>query len=185
MGRGGWIFIYKSADLGLRFLKYELLGVSPLDSSHLQKLQSYPVLQRLDGSELHHRAAPAWKLCAICKCLAGWLGQRLLLKSSLKSLAALFSITDGRPSNQRCFEDKEGPRRGPGPLFLADIAVGKSPPVLPQFFPFFSSFSTPRRRPIFSTVSEANVIPTESTWIPCQTSPSRINGAERLSFPAC
>ena len=34
---------YKSADLGLRLVKCELLGLSPLDFSHVRKFQSYLV----------------------------------------------------------------------------------------------------------------------------------------------
>ena len=135
---------YKLADLGLRSVKYELLGfpLSILLTCRSSRA-TYLVLQRLNGSELHKRAAPALEaVCAICN-VPCWLGQRLLLKSSLTSLAALFSITDGRPSNQRCFEDKEGPRRGPA--FLSRYRRWEVSPVLPQFFPFFSSFPDRRR----------------------------------------
>ena len=135
---------YKLADLGLRSVKYELLGfpLSILLTCRSSKA-TYLVLQRLDGSELHKRAAPALEaVCAICN-VPCWLGQRLLLKSSLTSLAAVFSITDGRPSNQRCFKAKEGPRRGPA--FLSRYRRWEVSPVLPQFFPFFSSFPDRRR----------------------------------------
>ena len=56
----GSMHSYKLADLGLRSVKYELLGfpLSILLTCRSSKA-TYLVLQRLDGSELHKRAAPA------------------------------------------------------------------------------------------------------------------------------
>ena len=142
----GSMHSYKLADLGLRSVKYELLGfpLSILLTCRSSKA-TYLVLQRLNGSELHKRAAPALEaVCAICN-VPCWLGQRLLLKSSLTSLAALFSITDGRPSNQRCFEDKEGPRRGPA--FLSRYRRWEVSPSSPPALSVLLQFSRPSSSP--------------------------------------
>jgi hypothetical protein len=136
---------YKLADLGLRsapsntsYWVFPSRFFSPAEAPKLPTLffSDWTVPSSIKG-----RLQP-WKLSAICN-VPCWLGQRLLLKSSLTSLAAVFSITDGRPSNQRCFEAKEGPRRGPA--FLSRYRRWEVSPVLPQFFPFFSSFPDRRR----------------------------------------
>ena len=160
---------YKLADLGLRsapsntsYWVFPSRFFSPAEAPKLPTLffSDWTVPSSIKG-----RLQP-WKLSAICN-VPCWLGQRLLLKSSLTSLAALFSITDGRPSNQRCFEDKEGPRRGPA--FLSRYRRWEVSPSSPPVLSVLLQFSRPSSSP--SSPSEANVIPRSLHGSPARPAP--------------